>query len=203
MNKVKTLAVAGLLCGSLMTQAQAIGPQPFPPSITPNVAAVQSACAEVRQDTMALDISRATHDSAGVSANLTALKADQTALRTARQALATSVQTYMQPARDALSAADTAYETALTQLKSDVIRNPGAVTSDTAKLQSAFATQEAARAQVQANQQALAGAGAFGACAGGDSKGKGIGNGRGMGSGGTGSAGGMGSGGMGSGRTHH
>ena len=167
MSKFESMVIAGLLCGSLMTQAQAAAPQPLPASIGPNVAAVQSACAQLRNDALQLDISRATHDAAGVTAGLTATKADQATLRSARETLTTTVQTYMQPARDAVSAADTAYEAAFTQLKSDVIHNPGAVTSDKAKLHSTFSILEMARAQVQANLQALAGAGAFGRCAGG------------------------------------
>lgn len=182
MYKVLTLAIASLCSGTLMTQAQAVQPQPLPANIAANVAAVQAACADVRSDTVQLDISRATHDSAGVTANLTTLKSDQATLRTARETLSTSVETYMKPARDAVSVADTAYEAAFTQLRADVIGNPSAVPADKAKVLSAFSTLEAAQDQVQANQQALAGAGAFGRCPGDVGRGNRIGSHSGTGS---------------------
>jgi hypothetical protein len=191
MNKITTLATASLWLVTAM--AQAALPQPLPASIALNVAAVQAACADVRHDAFQVDISRATNDSAGVSSGLTTLRADRAALQAAQEVLATAVRAYMKPARDAVDVAETAYESAFTQLRADVIGNPGAVTADKTKLLSAYATLEATQAQVQANLQALAGAGALGRCAGGAGMGNRVSGGESGGSGaGAGSVGNMG-----------
>lgn len=171
--KLRNFAIA-LLGAGLMTQAQAAAPEPLTPEVSSSIAAMQTACAQLRYDQVLLDISRAINDPSGVSANLTTIRTDQLALRDARQALAAAGQAYLRSAQEAFAAADTAYDAAFTQLKADAINNPGAIPADQANVLSAYTALDAARAQVRANLQSLAGAGAFTVCA--DGPGVGIGD---------------------------
>lgn len=197
MRTLKTLLIASLVAGISPLAAHAAS-TPLPATIAPDVAAVQSACSQLRYDAVLLDISRASNDAAGVSSNLGAVKNDQTMLVNALQTLGLAADAYLQPSLDALSAADTAYQAAFTQLRSDVTANPGALTTDKANLLSAFNAQEAARVQVLANRQALTAAGAMNGCMDGSTMSGGYGYATGMGSGrGSSGMGGYGTGGMG------
>jgi hypothetical protein len=165
MTKLHNLAVGLLVAGGLVTGVQAaVLATPLTTDVTANISAAQSACAQLQYDHVLLDISRAIGDATGVATNLNLVKADQTAARSADQTLRTSIAAYMKPALDAVSAADTLVQSGFVQLKTDAHSNTGALSGDQSAVLSSFATLTAAQGQAQANQQALAGAGAMDSC---------------------------------------
>ena len=165
MKRVRNLAIAVLAAGALPAPVQAaVTPTPLTSNVTADISATQLACVQLQYDQLLLAMSRAINDAVGVSADLTVVKADQAAVQSANQALQTAVGAYLKPAQGVFSAADTAFEAAFVQLKSDATSNPSALSSDKAAILSSFSALSAAQVQLQANQQALAGAGATEPC---------------------------------------
>jgi hypothetical protein len=165
MSKLRNLAMAMFAAGSLAGKVQAaVSATPLTADVTNNIVATQTACGQLQYDQLLLDISRAAGDSVGVTANLTLVKADRTAAQSAGQALRAAIDAYMKPALDAVSVADTSFQAAFVQLKSDGAANPGALPTDKSAILSQYAGLRSAETQAQANQQALAGAGATLSC---------------------------------------
>ena len=164
MKSLSKFASAALVASALTVATHAIASVPV--DVTAAVTASQSACVRLQNDQLLLAISRTVHDAHGVAADLTLVKSDLAALESAKSALQHAVGNFLEPALAAVSTADTALQAAFVKLQSDVAKNAGAIiiAADETAIMSRFNELILARAHLQANEQALAAAGADARC---------------------------------------